>query len=967
MTKKLTSCSRLAFIAGALALAGHASAQSTPVAGTAAGRSATASPELAQALAAEASALEAAARVQADHRRSAQARPMIEAIQKRIAERLKRRVDREIILAVHNELTRLAFKNASKAMAPMQALMTPPPPDVARELAGEQAAIRAAAAQSPKQAEPAIAAIVTRVATRTRRPAGDPSLYAWVVQAVQTARVMTANAPGGAVYNALPASLRSAVDGSMTQGFMDLGKVDALVTDGKVDEAVRILRQNFSQSDQLTGLTLGTGTAGMAAQGLKMTDSLVDLAQSVARRAPNHAGAVETAFAEATLRKARLLEVERQIGAGLAGTSTDAVRTARATWSTTRALIAEIEFQRAYGIAPSDTQTQDLTKLRALDDSVQKQLAGQAKASRTADASYDLNNIVPSLRRALPPGERLVSYVRHGGFSQANEARYAAYVLDDKTLSFVDLGLAAPIDAAVDSYLDALDRLDGTPASIQQKLALAHAVYTAAFAPLESRLAGAPALHVAGDGSLQLVPFAALHDGNDWLLGRYVFSYVNSERELMSSWAPPGSPAPPIVMAWSPSNSSPPPLKRDKRLAPGDLPALPGVSREAQVVSALLPQSRVLDGAAASDWTWQKVRAPSIVHIAAHGLFLGGSDQPAGGRGLALVPREKPVAKAPLAPAIVENAKPATTATRTGGEGVDPLIRSALVLNPNATPPTDGFLTAYEVATTDLFGTELAVLSACETGRGGVSRIEGVRGMRAAFFAAGVQSLVASLWHVQDEPTVNLMRDFYGNLAKKLGRRDALQQAMLAARKRSADPSTWAAFVLLGHTGPLVAFGATPTPNRAVADESAAARAARSSAFARMESGRSNPGTGSWRFGTSGESLEDSYVEGRLGPQRNNLRINLVGQKTAISFFVLGYRGAGSYRIGPGGVQAALGFKSKTDRVDASRVDPNTNMNAISDGTLTLSGGGTAPLVGRFSLKLGKSEIPGTFSLPRDE
>src|SRR4029079_7751533 len=95
-------------------------------------------------------------------------------------------------------------------------------------------------------------------------------------------------------------------------------------------------------------------------------------------------------------------------------------------------------------------------------------------------------------------------------------------------------------------------------------------------------------------------------------------------------------------------------------------------------------------------------------------------------------------------------------------------LLSGIVLAGANRPPEagkdDGILTALEVAELDLRGTELVVLSACETGLGRVVGGEGLLGLQRAFQVAGARSVIASLWAVDDQATRNLMERFYQNL-----------------------------------------------------------------------------------------------------------------------------------------------------------------------------------------------------------
>ncbi|HEY0463075.1 MAG TPA: CHAT domain-containing protein, partial [Polyangiaceae bacterium] len=617
---------------------------------------------------------------------------------------------------------------------------------------------------------------------------------------------------------------------------------------------------------------------------LNSLDFQVDLALSVAQRAPDNADAVKLAFVLMSVRKAKRLELERRTSAGLRDAPLANAGKLRAAWLAQRSAIAALEFQRAMGVKPSDADRSKLEELRAAESKLQLQIVGSAKASRIADAGTDLDAFPTQLQALLAPGESEVSYVRYQAGVPGQKAgtpqtgpRYAAFVVNGQGLSFFDLGEATKIDKTVEAYLTELDTLDSCPAALAAKKALASTLYQAVFAPLSGKLSPKSAVRVVPDASLALVPFAALHDGSDWLLSRFQFSYQSSERELLGEYLPPRTPAPPLVLGWTPPNDNPPAHVAGQPLSPNDLPAIAGVTLEAQAVSQILPQSRLLSGASASENSLFRAASPSILHIAAHGVFVGSSAAEGGARGLVLVPSTTPkdcskkrVAPAPAAASAADPNAP------------DALVRSALVLAPSGPSSGDGFLTAYEVSTLDLWSTELAVLSACETGRGGLGRTEGVRGMRAAFSAAGARSLVVSLWHVPDSPTMNLMKAFYARLVQRKGRREALQQAMLEAQKLDPDPSSWAAFILLGDTGPLVALGGVPAQAsglQVLPTESEDARQIRAVNFLNMEHGRAaNPSTTAhWTFRGASDRQLAGDVRTELGPAQNNARFNLLG------------------------------------------------------------------------------------------
>lgn len=110
----------------------------------------------------------------------------------------------------------------------------------------------------------------------------------------------------------------------------------------------------------------------------------------------------------------------------------------------------------------------------------------------------------------------------------------------------------------------------------------------------------------------------------------------------------------------------------------------------------------------------------------------------------------------------------------------------------------NGILTAREIASMDLRGLELVVLSACQTGLGQL-REDGVFGLQRGFKKAGAHTLLMSLWSVDDEATKAMMTAFYAELAKGASRRAAFHAAQnsLRANPRFESPIYWASFIML--------------------------------------------------------------------------------------------------------------------------------------------------------------------------
>ncbi|WP_436515132.1 CHAT domain-containing protein [Ekhidna sp. To15] len=133
----------------------------------------------------------------------------------------------------------------------------------------------------------------------------------------------------------------------------------------------------------------------------------------------------------------------------------------------------------------------------------------------------------------------------------------------------------------------------------------------------------------------------------------------------------------------------------------------------------------------------------------------------------------------------------------------DPMLSSGLLLAgvsdmQTSSDEDDGILTAYEIMNLSLTNLKMVVLSACETGLGEIASGEGIYGLQRAFFVGGAESVVMSLWKVDDSATKDLMTAFYKEYLKTGNKRASFLNAQRKIKKKYKDPIYWGAFVMLG-------------------------------------------------------------------------------------------------------------------------------------------------------------------------
>jgi CHAT domain-containing protein len=478
------------------------------------------------------------------------------------------------------------------------------------------------------------------------------------------------------------------------------------------------------------------------------------------------------------------------------------------------------------------------SKLDAEANELEQQLArhvsGVGEQKNLAAATWQ------EVQKSLKPGDAAVEIVRyqfHDGKNWTNSYRYAALVVTPRASSpsLIVLGDAKKLESTpISNYRTNVALTRGVSAEPAPGEASTPgsgagdttAAYDAFWKPLEPALAGVKRVYVSPDGVLNQIPISLFADSSGkMLLEKYELRYVNSTKDLLR---PPsasssksavllgnpkfdltepeeravlaqlnvtgGKPSPIASLTPAPvAPVSPSPAASGQRsagLRGGALIPLPGTQVEVDAIDKLLKDSgwqvTPYTGDHALEEVVERLRNPRVVHFATHGFFLTDQDLTQKSQG-----------------------------SSSSGGGVtlqDPMLRSGLFfaganrVETGGAPIAgieDGVLTAYQVSQLNLQGTELVVLSACETGLGEQSNSEGVFGLRRGLQEAGADAVMMSMWSVPDRETQELMALFYAKWLSGLDKPEALRQAQLKEREvvrqryNKDFPFYWGAFVLI--------------------------------------------------------------------------------------------------------------------------------------------------------------------------
>lgn len=441
------------------------------------------------------------------------------------------------------------------------------------------------------------------------------------------------------------------------------------------------------------------------------------------------------------------------------------------------------------------------------------------------------------LQRVLPARTVIIDFMEYHG-------DLAAFVISGKSVSRIELGPLAPMATAVEKFRRDLHRKHPlTGADDDPALVLRDKLWQ----PLVASLGDATVVLISPDRELNRLPFAAIpgNGPNKYLIDDLSLAIIPVPQLLPELLAPrpktETAAAPPtlLIVGDVDFNAQPkqasisgPPLvaatggfNRRRDGATRKWERLPGSRDELLIISDSFRTGvkdgklTELRGANATESAVRKLAGQhEYLHFATHGFF--NAEQALG---------PKTVVTTTAAPA---NASPAASKpgeqlrTHPSGPGViagpkrlPPGLSTGIVLAGANHPlaDEDGLLTALEIEDLDWSKTELAVLSACETGLGEAVGGEGVLGLQRAMQLAGARTSITSLWKVSDRETKELMTQFYAKFfdagpgtleclrkAQLFILDDAIVRGMIlkdegaAQGKGRTPPYYWAAFILAG-------------------------------------------------------------------------------------------------------------------------------------------------------------------------
>jgi CHAT domain-containing protein/Flp pilus assembly protein TadD len=353
--------------------------------------------------------------------------------------------------------------------------------------------------------------------------------------------------------------------------------------------------------------------------------------------APNDPQALDLALTTLLRRKGRGLDAMTDTIATLRRHATPQDQALFDKLIETRSRLASLTLKEPDAAKPDTYRTQ-LKLLKEDIDELEADLSTRSAEFRAQSQPVTL----AAVQAALPKDSALAEFAVYSPVDPQTEKskppRYLAYLLPaEGKPNWVDLGEAASIDRAVDAWRKALRSPNRTDVK-----RLARAVDEKVMRPVRSLLSQMPGdtsrLLIAPDGSLNLIPFAALVDErNRYLIERYSISYLTCGRDLLRLGTPQLSKGAPLLVAnpdfgrfttiamrgGENSGKSRGRNRSQAQIDPKQIffQPLPATEDEALAIKAVLPKASVLRRDEATETALKQADRPQILHIATHGFF----------------------------------------------------------------------------------------------------------------------------------------------------------------------------------------------------------------------------------------------------------------------------------------------------------------------------------------------------------
>lgn len=317
----------------------------------------------------------------------------------------------------------------------------------------------------------------------------------------------------------------------------------------------------------------------------------------------------------------------------------------------------------------------------------------------------------------------------------------------------------------------------------------AQQAYKKLWLPLESYLSNVAKVYYSPDGVIHNINLDFIQDleGNN-LCERYELLRVSSTRQILNKTQDSIYDKSDVLfgdIVYTPEQSIG--LNRRRALSRRGFDFLEGTLKEVTEIDFILKNAEytslkhLRDDATEESFRNLSGHSPEIIHVATHGFYYSAEKAANENSYIRSLSLFSGMYRSGLA------FKDAQIKWKMSGDDFNPLIS-----------PNDGILLSQELSSLDLSTTKLAVLSACQTANG-ANDYDGVIGLQRGFKLAGVESLLMSLWQVDDEATQLLMINFYQNYSKGYNLQDALHKAQKYVRQTRGfeAPEFWAGWIIL--------------------------------------------------------------------------------------------------------------------------------------------------------------------------